>query len=87
MWFPKQSPKIDPARFKNNTCVIYTDNEGNEHLATVLESFFASLMTGYKYKIELDEPLNGHKNYVVKETSLSAQAKKTTKKAKEEPAE
>ena len=87
MWFPKQSPKIDLARFANNTRVIYTDNEGNEHPATVLESFFASLMTGYKYKIELDEPLNGHKNYVVKEFKLSAPAKKTTKKAKDEPAE
>lgn len=87
MWFPKQSPKINPARFTNNSQVIYTDKEGNSHNAIVLESFYTTLMTGYKYKIELEEPLNGHKNYVVKETSLSSIEKKTTKKTKEEPAE
>lgn len=80
MWFPKQSPKINPARFANNSSVIYTDKEGNKHTAKVLESFFTTLFTGYRYKIELDEEYNGHKNYIVVEKRLTAPEKKTTKK-------
>lgn len=87
MWFPNESPKIEPARFKNNSKVIYTDKNGVDHNAIALESSFKSLMTGYVYKIELEEPIDGHKNFLVNESRLSKPVakKKTTKK--EETAE
>lgn len=85
MHFPDKSPKIDPARFTNNSRVIYTDKDGNDHNATVLSSFFKSLLTGYVYAIELDEPLNGFTKYQVNEKRLNPAAKpEKVKKEKKE---
>ena len=91
MHFPDKSPKIDPARFTNNSRVIYTDKDGNDHNATVLSSYFKSLLTGYVYAIELDEPLNGFTKYQVNEKRLNPAPKpekvkkeKKSKKAKED---
>jgi hypothetical protein len=71
-YFPNAKLVIAKNRFEKGSKVIYKDKEGNSHKATVLNVEFKSLNSGYRYAIELDEPLNGQVKYLTTEKSLSS---------------
>lgn len=71
MWFPDEKLVIPKSNFRVNEKVLYTDKEGNEHKAKVLNVTFKSLNAGYVYGIETEEPINGNSKLLVKEKSLN----------------
>jgi hypothetical protein len=75
MWFPNAKLKIEKNLFKIGNNVVYRDKEGNEHDAKVLDVMFKSLNIGYKYLIELNEPINDQTKFMVSETSLIKKSK------------
>jgi len=87
MWFPDQKLDIAKNRFKVNDKVIYVDKDGGEHTATVLDVSFKSLMSGYSYAIELDEPYNGMTKYMTSEARIAGKVKAVKKERKSKKAE
>lgn len=79
MWMPDEKLEIPKARFSENENVNYRDNNNVLHPAKVLNVWFNDLIVGYKYAIELNEPLNGMTKYITSEKRLS---KVATEKAK-----
>jgi len=83
MWFPDKKLNIAPAKYKTSAKVIWTNRKaGTEHAATVLESFFKSLNSGYSYLLKLDEPVDGNDRIMANESNIHA-APKPEKKVKE----
>lgn len=79
MWFPDESPKIKPAKFKDGSKAVYRDKEKNDHVCTVVHSHFENLLSGYVYAIVLDEPFEGKEKLLVNEAKLFSKAGKTKK--------
>lgn len=82
MWFPDEKLVIPKSNFKTNEKVLYTDKDGNEHKAKVLNVSFKSLNVGYIYGIETEEPINGNSKFLVKEKSLHPTTEVKEKKTK-----
>lgn len=90
MWFPDKKLDIAENRYKVNDKVIYVDKEGGEHTATVLDYTFKSLISGYSYALELDEPHNGVTKYIASEARIAGKVvpeKKVKKERKSKKAD
>lgn len=86
MWLPNEKLVIDPSKFKNNDKILFCAKDGNEYPGKVLDVKYQGLTEGYKYAIELDEPLNGVQKYLTNEKKLKllepAKTDKPTKKSR-----
>jgi len=82
MWFPNAKLKIEKSVFKPGNKVLYRDKNGNEHIAKIIDVMFKSLNVGYKYLIEVEDPIDGQTKFMVGENSLIKKIKpeKTAKK-------
>jgi hypothetical protein len=70
MWLPNKNLVIDKNRYSEGEKVMYKDKNGQVHEGTVKTFKYKGLIDGWVYGIELDEPLNGVKNYFAKEDKI-----------------
>lgn len=83
MWLPDEKLIIDPSKFKKDDKVYFCAKDGNEYPGKVLDVSYKGLIEGYKYAIELDEPLNGIQKYIASEKKLKhKETNKPTKKSR-----
>lgn len=70
MRFPDKKLVIEKNRYTENEKIVFIDKKGGIHAGTVKSVNFKGLIEGWLYGIELDEPFNGIKNYLVKEERI-----------------